>query len=255
MSMHDALFESGIWKGQDANGLQNLCTELTFTGRLYQERIAGAIDEVAPKPDLLVYVSARKLAIPSNGLDPVLFSAIDATTHLQVAQAYLLLTTAAALSFVEFVARSFPFSISQIRTPAQRPFEHSTSPLSSRDFLELISGQGYVHSLINNPSRDAPFSITSRLLFGGIAEGSLVYVSPQELQRELGQFLFFHNNYRTIPWLEGKTPVQKLRMFGEFSRVQTFSPHKECDGEPPAWEDELLHEGKGRTVTHHGLRT
>lgn len=255
MSMHDELFESNSWKVQDVGGLRSLCTELTFTGRLYLERIAGAIDEVAPKPGLLVYVTARKLAIPLNGLDPVLFSAIDATTHLQVAQAYLSLTTAAAVSFLEFVAKSFPFPISQIRTPAQRPFDHSSGLLSSRDFSVLIGRQGYIHSLINDPSRDALFSITSRLQFGGIAEGSLVYISPRELQRELGQFLFFHNNYRSIPWLEGKTPVQKLKMFGGYSGVHTFSPHEECERARPALEDELLHAAshKNRTATHHAV--
>lgn len=221
---NNEILDVDVRSTQTPKGIQSLCTKLSHTGQLYLQRITLAIDEVAPRPGTLVYITARKLAIPLNGLDAVVFSAIDACTLLQVAQAYHSLTTA-AVSFVEFVAKSFPFAFSQIRTPAERPFDNSTNPPSHRDFSALVGKRGYEHSLITDPSRDALFSITSKLLFGGISEGSLAHASAHELQKELSQFLFFHNNYRSIPWFGGKTPFQKLKTFQAFSKIYSFSAY------------------------------
>lgn len=253
MSMQDELSAKRVLNGGDDSGLQALCAGLSHTGKIYLDKIAAAINEVAPDPGLLVYVTARKLSIPLNGLDPVLFSAIDATTHLQVAQAYLSLTTAAAWSFIEFAAKSLPFPIIQIRTPVQRPFARLAEPLSTRDFSGLIGRLGCVHSLITDPQGDALLSVTSRLRFGGIEEGSLVCASSLELQRELGQFLFFHNNYRSIPWLEGKTPLQKLKTFERYGSLHSFSPMDAGAGSKPASQKGPAH-GSGRrdrTNPHH----
>jgi hypothetical protein len=87
-----------------------------------------------------------------------------------------------------------------------------------------------MHSIIPGKSEDALFSITSRLAFGAMSEGSIVPGSAQELQRELGQFLFFHNNYRSIPWLDGNTPLQKLKTFEGFAALHTFSSNEEPRG-------------------------
>ncbi len=219
------------WQMQDAAGIHDLCADLSFAGRVVLDRIPRMIDEVAPTPGLVVYVTAKKLAIPLNGLNPVLFSAIDVNTHLQVSRAYLAPTTAAAVSFIEFAARKFPFKISLIRTQAQPPFRRMSGSDTSRDFSKLIGREGYVHSIIEERSRDALFSITSGLQFGGVADDTLVYALPQELHRELEQFLFFHNNYRPIPWLDGKTPVQKLRMFSQFTAIHTFSQEEGRDAD------------------------
>ncbi len=220
-----ATAHSEIPVGEVPIGLQSLCTELSHSGQLYLRRIAALIDEIAPRPGSLLYLQAKKLAIRVNGLEPVVFSAIDVTTHLQVAQVYLALTTAAAVSFLDFVVQSFPFTISQIRSCGERPFHHPTSDQARRNFTAMMVKRGLVHSIIENPSHDALFSITSRLMFGGIIEGSMVLASEQELQRELAQFLLFHNNYRPIPWLEGKTPLQKLKSINGFAGIHLFDPY------------------------------
>jgi hypothetical protein len=255
MSMHDEVPAKRMWSGEEDAGLQNLCAGLTRTGRLYLEKIAAAINEVAPGPGAIVYVTARKLSIPLNGLDPVLFSAIDATTHLQVAQAYLSMTSAAAFSFIEFAAKCFPFPISQIRTPAQRPFKQSAASFMSHDFSAFIGHLGYVHSVMDDISQDALYGITSRLRFGGIEEGSLACGSTQDLQRELGKFLFFHNNYRSIPWLEGKTPVQKLKTFEGYGGVHTFSSFDAKEENHPASKNDSARRGvlNDRTAPRQGF--
>ncbi len=226
MTTNNGMISADVRIPQTPNGNQNFCTELTSAGQPYLERIALAVDEVAPRPGILAYVMVRKLAIPLNGLDAVVFSAIDACTLLQVAQAYHSLTTAAALSFVDFVAESFPFPLSQIRTPAERPFANSTNPPCDRDFSVLAGERGYIHTCITKPSRDSLFLAISKLQFGEISEVGLVQVSAQKLQGELARFLFFHNNYRSILWLGGKTPIQKLRTFEGFDAIHSFSPYE-----------------------------
>jgi hypothetical protein len=236
------LFDSRFWDPQMPLEVDTLHRDLSFNGKRHLEKIALAIDDVAPKPGLLVYVTATNLALPVNGLDAVLFCAVDVTTHLQVAQAYHSMTTASAVSFVEFAAQSFPFPISHIRTPAERPFHNWSDHSSHRDFSVLIGRQGYIHSPIADASRDALFSITSKLLPKGPAGDGPVQRSSHDLQREVGQFLFFHNNYRTIPWLGGKTPLQRLKSFEGYGKIHSF--HVSDEWEAPSRTSVI-----GNTVT------
>jgi hypothetical protein len=235
------LFDSRFWDPQMPLEVDTLHRDLSFNGKRHLEKIALAIDDVAPKPGLLVYVTATNLALPVNGLDAVLFCAVDVTTHLQVAQAYHSLTTASAFSFVEFAAHCFPFPISHIRTLAERPFHNGSDHSSHRDFSVLVGRQGYIHFPIADASRDALFSITSRLLLGGLAGDCPAQSSSHDLQKEVGQFLFFHNNYRTIPWLGGKTPLQRLRSFEGYESIHTFHV-------PDEWEDPSRNAEFGTTV-------
>ncbi|MCX6135092.1 MAG: hypothetical protein NTU47_14865 [Ignavibacteriales bacterium] len=225
MAAQHVLLNPDSWNLQALLEVDTLPRDLSHHGLLYLEKLALAIDEVAPKPGLLVYVAATILDQPINGLDAVLFSAIDVCTHLQVAQVYHSLTTAAAVSFVEFVAESFPLPISQIRTLAEPPFHDGSNQASKRNFSVLIGRQGFVHSPIADPSRDALLSITAKVHFKSLAGKGLVRASSHDLQREVGQFLLFHNNYRTIPWLGGKTPLQRLKFFEGFGSIHSFSPN------------------------------
>ncbi|MCX6134932.1 MAG: hypothetical protein NTU47_14055 [Ignavibacteriales bacterium] len=204
--------------------LESICSELSHTGRLYLSRIASVIDQVAPSPGRIVHLHTTKLAMRLSGLQPVVFSAIDATTYLQVAQVNLAMTSAAALSFVEYVAHSFPFTISEIRTRKGMPFHNPNDHRPHRDFPALIGEQGYAHSFVENHSSDALFSITSKMQFRGSSADQNFPASAYELQRDLNQFLFFHNNFRFVPWLEGKTPIQKLKTFRNFQNVHSFGP-------------------------------
>jgi hypothetical protein len=206
---------------------ESLCTELSHAGQLYLRKIASMIDQNAPSPGRIVYLHTTKLSMRLSGLQPVIFSAIDATTHLQVAQANFALTSAAALSFVDFAARSFPFPIGEFRTRKVAPFHNPDDHRPHRDFATLVGEQGHVHSFVESHSSDALFSITSKMLFMGLSVGQAFPASPYELQRDLSQFLFFHNNFRFVPWLEGKTPTQKLRTFEGFQGIHSFSPSED----------------------------
>lgn len=209
---------------------ESLCMELSHAGRLHLEKIASLTDQVAPTPGRLVYLHTTKLTMRLSGLQPVIFSAIDATTHMQVAQANLAMTSAAALSFVEFVARSFPFPIVEFKTRHVAPFHNPDNNRPHRDFPTLIGKQGYVHSFVESHSSDALFSLTSKMVFRGSCEGQAFPASSYELQRALTQFLFFHNNFRFVPWLGGKTPIQKLRTFARFEGMHSFSPRDKFEG-------------------------
>jgi hypothetical protein len=224
MESHFKTAGSSIIGSRDPKNLKNLCADLSRAGQANLQRITQTLGEVAPTPGFIVYLRAKPLTFRLNGLEPVVFSAIDCSTHLQVAQAYHSMTTAAAVLFVEFISQSFPFRISQIRTSAERPFFTPAIANPHRDFARIIGERGLVHSLIEEDSRDPLALITSGLMFGGISEGSFSHLSTEELQRTLTNFIFFHNNCRSIPWLGGKTPLQKLKTFKGFSEIQSFSP-------------------------------
>jgi len=204
---------------------ESLCRELTHAGRVYLDGLALAVEEVSPKPGSLVYVQTQKLSIRLNGFEPVIFSAIDLNTHLQIAQLYLATTTAAAVDFVDFVARSFPFSMTQIRTLARAPFQAPPGADSGRDFTSLMRERGLLHSVFASSSNEVLFSLVSKLTFGGISEGSLTCGNKEEMMKELSRFVFFHNNYRSLPWLGGKTPLQKLKAFRGFEEIHSFDPY------------------------------
>jgi hypothetical protein len=205
--------------------LEGLCEELNRSAQMQLERVLAAIASFAPRPGVLMHVRTHKLAVRMDGFEPVVFSAIDASTLLQVAQVYLMSTTAAALSFVEFMNQSFPFSVTHIKTTDEKPFVNASGPEPHRDFSSIVEHMGLTHSVISAPSHDTLFMLTSKLTFGGISEGLIANTTEAEMQKELAHFLFFHNNYRSVPWLGGKTPVQKLGTFSEIAPLDAFDPY------------------------------
>jgi hypothetical protein len=225
MAMHSTLDKFNSPALQTPLKLEGLCRELSRTAQHQLEQVVSAMTRLAPRPGVLVNVQVHKLAIRMSGFEPVVFSAIDASTLLQVAQVYLTSTTAAAVSFVDFAERSFPFKILHIMTRQEKPFVSVRGQESHRDFSAIMSSKGVTHSIANHPGRDPIFHLTSRLTFGGISEGFIASASEGEVQRELAHFLFFHNNYRSVPWLGGKTPVQKLGSFEGYVRMETFDPY------------------------------
>ena len=230
MALHSSIMEQESWRSISPVGMKSLTGDLRLAGKAQLGAVARAIEEAAPRPGLLVYVTTKKLAMPMNGLDAVIFSAIDANTHLQVAQLYHALTIGSAISFVEFAAESFPFPISQIRTTAERPFHNGGQQSTPRDFSVMIGRRGYIHSPAADCSRDALFSIASKLLYSVVSGECAMHASSNDLQRELAQFIFFHNNYRSLPWFKGKTPLQKLKAIEGFSHVHVFSVFDTLEG-------------------------
>jgi hypothetical protein len=222
MSKDNGANHSSYSRVQTPVRFDSLCREISHAGRKYLDALALAIEEAAPRPGCLVYVQAKKFVMQSDGLEPVIFSAIDVSTHLQVAQAYLAMTMAAAVDFFDFVVRSFPFGVSEIRTLTEVPFHNPARVHSHHDFTSTLARGGILHSIITNPSQDVLFSIVSKMSFDCVLEGSVAHESQGDLPRELARFLFFHNNFRSLPSLGGKTPLQKLRTFNEFAGIRFF---------------------------------
>jgi hypothetical protein len=215
--------------GQIPVAVQSLCSELSRTGQLYVRQISAFIDEIAPSPGSLVYVHVNNLGVQLDGLEPAVFSAIDACTNLQVAQIHLASTVGGMLSFVDFFVRGFPFSIREIRTVRDSPFRGIAGKQDRHDFSAIVAQRGILHTLVADKSRDALYSITSRLLFSKMTEGMNGPASEREHYRALAQFLLYHNNYRSIPWLDGNTPLQKLKSFDGFAFLHSFCPVEESD--------------------------
>ena len=226
--------ESRIQAKQSADGqipvaVQSLCSELSRTGQMHIRQMSAFIDEIAPSPGSLVYVHANKLGIRLDGLEPSVFSAIDACTNLQMAQIHFAPTVGGVLSFVDFIVRRFPFSIRQIRTLREPPFCTIAGKQDRHDFSAILAQREILHTLVADKSRDALYSITSRLLFSKMTEGMNARASEREHYRDLDQFLLYHNNYRSIPWLDGNTPLLKLKSFGGFAFLHSFSPAEDSE--------------------------
>jgi hypothetical protein len=213
--------------------LEGLCDELNRTAQTQLEHIMSAIATLAPRPGVLVHVQAHRLAIRMNGFEPVIFSAIDASTLLQVAQVYLTTTTAAAVSFLDFASHSFPFKMNRIITRKEEPFVNSSGSESHRDFSALVKQMGIISTVIDASTHGTLFALTSKLTFGGISEGLIARSTEAEVQRELAHFLFFHNNYRSVPWLGGMTPVQKLASFEGIAHLDAFDPYSSVVNSQP----------------------
>ncbi len=223
MSANSRKLHARVHAPQTPVGFETFCTERSRTARVHLQKIASVIGQIAPTPGRVVYLHTTNLGMRWSELPPVLFSAIDAATHMQVAQVNFALTSAAALSFVEFLVRSFPFPIMHIKTGKETPFYNPYDHRPHRDFPTLIEEQGVTHSFVENPSTDVLFSVTSQLVFGKSSKGLAGCDSSYNLQNALNQFLFFHNNFRLVPWLERKTPVQKLRTFKGFRGIHSFT--------------------------------
>lgn len=224
MALHNRMYQVGFPDVKSPIGLDGLCNELDRTGQHHLDQISSALESLAPRPGALIYVETRTLAIQLNGLEAVLFSAIDASTFLQVAQIYVTMTTAAAVAFVDFISSSVPFKIERIVTRGERPFKNGSSSQAQRQFSEIVKDKGFHHAPISTAAEEALFSLASKLMFGGISEGAIIGASEGELQRELNHFLFFHNNYRSVPWIGGLTPLQKLGGFKEYEWMHSFDP-------------------------------
>lgn len=190
------------------------------------KRLSTSLGELAPKPGYLVYLEAKTLSCQLNNMTPIIYSAIDVCTQMQVARLYLTMTIGSALDFLDFACHKFPFRISGVETPLGLPFANSSILQAHHRFTSAAAERGILHSIIPNRTESEVFSSISKLTFGGILEGSVEPASEQKLMRELINFLFFHNNHRSLPSLEGKAPLQKLKSFVGYERIHTFDPYE-----------------------------
>lgn len=211
-------------KEQFPVAVQDLCYELSRTGQIYLRQISAFSDVIVPNRGDVVYFHMNKIAGQLNGLESmVVYSAIDVCTNLQVAQIHFVSTVGGALSFVDFVVRCFPFALKQIKTVRESPFSCSEGRNDRHDFSAMIAERGISHTSVSDTSADALYSITSSLLFSKISDGTHAQASAAVHYRSLAQFLLYHNNYRSIAWLNGNTPLQKLKSFVGYASVHSFS--------------------------------
>jgi hypothetical protein len=191
-------------------------------GKLTQRR--SIVDLVAPTPGFLVYFESTRVSNQINEIEPVIFSAIDANTHLQIARLYLTPSFASAIDFVEFVLSRFPFPILQIRTSDETPFYVNSSLPTRQRFSEFLQARMVHHSVMSRPLNDELYPQLSKFTFARMAAGSLNKISSDELMDGLTSYLLIHNNYRELSSLQGRTPLQKLHSFDRFKQLYSFDP-------------------------------
>jgi hypothetical protein len=158
-----------------------------------------------------------------NDLDAVVFSAFDASTHLQIARIYLTNTLASALDFAEFFLHKFPFPVKQIRTLTENPFYLAQHPATEQRFSNHLAVRGVLHSCCVSASRDPIFTLASTLVFSPLSTAP-ANASLEELSNEFSNFLFYHNNRRLLSSLQSRTPLQKLKTFAGFAHLDSFDP-------------------------------
>lgn len=182
------------------------------------------VDLVAPTPGFLVYVESSRLSNQVNEIEPMVFSAIDANTYLQIARLYLTASYASAVDFVEFALSRFPFPFQQIRTSDEPPFYVSSNLPTRKRFSEFLQAHMVHHSVMSRPLYDELYPHLSKFTFARMAAGSLKRTSSDELMDALTSYLLIHNNYREFPSLQGRTPLQKLHSFEPFKQLDSFDP-------------------------------
>ena len=182
------------------------------------------LDLVAPTPGFLVYVEATRLSNQVNEIEPLVFSAIDANTHLQIARLYLTASFASAIDFVEFILSRFPFPVLQIRTVDEAPFYAGSALPTNQRFSAFLQAHMVQHSVMSRPVNDELYPHLSKFTFAKMAAGSLNRISSDELMDGLSSYLLIHNNYRELPSLQGRTPLQKLHTFDRFKQLYSFDP-------------------------------
>jgi hypothetical protein len=193
-------------------------------GEAKMARLASMLYRIAPKPGAVVYLDSANLPIQVGDMRPVVFSAFDACTHIQIARIYLTDSFASAADFLDFARRKLPFGISRIRTAAKNPFWVDPLASPNQRFTSHLEAQGILHMVVADRSQDDFFSVFDHLTFIHQAGSSHRSPAIPELVGELIAYLYFHNNNRTMASLKGKTPLEKLKLFPGYEEVLSFDP-------------------------------
>jgi hypothetical protein len=187
-------------------------------------RLASTVDRLATRPGALIYLGRAKLTCQLVGIEPVVFSAFDASTHLQVARIYLTQTFASAVDFLNFIRQKFSFRIGRIRTAEEEPFYVESPPSVRQRFSSHLEAEGILHSIVSDQSTDDLFAVFTQLSFAQVVAKSGRRLEEPSIMREFISYLYDHNNYKELPTLKGKTPLEKLKLFGGFDELESFDP-------------------------------
>jgi hypothetical protein len=207
-------------------GNSNVWNVLELAVMSQMTELTRAIQEIAPVPGTLVYVEAKRPSFNWNGWQPILFSAIDVCTHLQIARIYLTPTQASAVDFLRFTVQQYPFAVRQVRTIADPVFTNQTSLQSRHPFTTEAREFDIRHTIVLDQLHHPILRVLIKYLFGGTLEGTLGGSSEEQVMTALVNFLFFNNNYRSLPTLGGLTPLQKLNQFEGYEKITGFDPYR-----------------------------
>ncbi|MCI0706986.1 MAG: hypothetical protein L0Y80_05840 [Ignavibacteriae bacterium] len=200
-------------------------TVLQSTAMTHMAELMATIHTLAPKPGSLVVLDVRPLPLQWDNWQPVLFSATDLCTHLQIARMYITCTPASAVDFLQFVMQRYPFSITEIRTGADPVFVNTASLQSKHLFTSEVKRHRIAHSVVLNTSEQPALHIASKYNYGGTLNATSDDSSKDTIMNGLVSFLFFHNNHRSLAPLGGLTPLQKLNSFAGYERISWFDPY------------------------------
>ena len=203
---------------------QKLWSDLSRINSLDPARLAMILDHTAPRPGSVVYMESAKLPCLVDSREPILFTAIDANTHLQISRIYLSNSYTSAVDFLAFARLHFPFSMSRVRTCAVSPFYIEPNPEIAPRFSNHLEAQGLLHTVISDPARDEVTGLLSAFSYVHVAPHADALTSMQELMREFITYLYYHNNHLRLPSLKGRTPLEKLHSFDGYDELNSFDP-------------------------------
>jgi len=184
-----------------------------------------AIERVAPRPGSKLYLEARRLNCRWYGLQPMLFSAIDLCSHLQVAQVYLTQTVASAVDFLDFLVASYPFAVREVYTPPDLWFCDPVVPQVIHRFSRECAIRNMIHTVLSNPSQDVIIRKLRAYFYHTLLESSEDGTSEQLIVPDLRNHLLVHNNFTALDTIAGQVPVEKLRTFSGFESIEQFDPY------------------------------
>lgn len=208
---------------------ENIWSILHSAAMTQMNELMNLIQHIAPTPGSLIYMEAKPLPYRWNGWQPILLSSFDICTHLQIARMYLTSTYASAIDFLNFIWERFPFRLKEVRTTADQIFINPVSLQSDHQFTGEAKRLGIFHSIVLDPANQPVLRVVSKYTFGGTFEGSIEQPTEENVMAALVNYLYFHNNHRSLASLGGMTPLQKLKTFEGFEGVLSFDPYRQAE--------------------------
>lgn len=147
---------------------------------------------------------------------------MDACTHLQLARFYFVSSLAATMDFLEFAVKTFPFPITELRTDHTRLSSSDTARQVEHRFTLAAHRIGIRHSIRDLQGDTVESNLRQYFYEAALARGT--QEDDEAILAGVQQYLSFHNNHRSLPTLDGKTPVDKLRSFEAHRRIENFNP-------------------------------
>jgi len=185
---------------------------------------------IVPRPGDLLQVDVKFVPYLIEGKRLYQFTAIDCCTRLRLVQFSQEMATYTSKAFIQYALSSFPFPIRIVQTDNDSIFTHWYTagpktplhrPVKLHPFTAMCHRFGAQHRLI--PPR------TPRL--NGKVERSHQtdeeefyrlrrYSTQRDLRQAFARWLWHYNHTRLHMGLAGKTPIQALQTFPNYSQIK-----------------------------------